>query len=71
MMTEVITPDEYARRSLAAMENPRPAVSLRDLMAMNALVGINANPIWDNRGWEARAVAAYEAADAMLAVREI
>lgn len=70
-MSEVVTPDEYVRRSLAAMENPQPAVSLRDLMAMNALVGINANPIWDEHGWTDRAKAAYEAADAMLAVREI
>lgn len=71
MMTEVITPEEYVRRTLEAMENPKPLVSLRDLMAMNALAGLNANPIWDEHGWTDRAKAAYEAADAMLAVREI
>lgn len=44
-------------------------MSLRDWFAGQALAGINANPTWDENGWEDRARAAYEAADAMLKAR--
>lgn len=45
-------------------------MSLRDYFAGQALAGINANNTWDESGWGARAVAAYESADAMITARK-
>ena len=45
-------------------------MTLRDWFASQALAGLNANPSWDENGWDQRAKQAYKAADAMLEARK-
>jgi len=52
------------------MDIVHPGMSLRDWFAGQVMAGICANKAWDENGWAARALAAYDAADAMLSARQ-